>query len=89
MIFDLHWTGTHEGIIDTPGGEILPTGKKIDLSASMVVEIGEREVGVYEFGVRESRESEVGPPRVISVTHYFDMAAMEKQIGLTQEEMAS
>ena len=44
VTFDLHWTGTHDGLIDTPGGMILPTGKKIDLPASMVVEVGEDSV---------------------------------------------
>jgi predicted ester cyclase len=39
--YDLRWTGTHGGPIETPGGTIVPTGKKIDLSVTMVVEIGE------------------------------------------------
>ena len=86
VAFDLQWTGTHEGIIETPGGEIFPTGKKIDLHASMVIEIGEREVGLSVSGEREFVESEVGPPVVESVIHYFDMAAMEKQLELTEKE---
>ncbi len=86
VAFDLQWTGTHEGIIETPGGEILPTGKKIDLHASMVIEVGEREVGLSVGGNREFVESEVGPPLVGSVIHYFSMAVMEKQLELTAEE---
>jgi predicted ester cyclase len=42
--FDLRWTGTHEGPIDTPGGTILPTGKKIDLPVIMTVDVGEEKV---------------------------------------------
>jgi predicted ester cyclase len=42
--FDLRWTGTHDGPIETPGGTILPTGKKIDLPVSMVIEVAEDKV---------------------------------------------
>ncbi len=67
--FDLRWMGTHDGPIETPGGTIFPTGKKIDLAVSMVVEVGENQVE--------------------TVTHLFDMAEMEKQIELTQEERSA
>ncbi|MEW6720754.1 MAG: ester cyclase [Thermodesulfobacteriota bacterium] len=39
--FILKWTGTHEGPIDTPGGTIFPTGKKIDVPVTMTVDVGE------------------------------------------------
>jgi predicted ester cyclase len=44
VIFDLRWSGTHDGPIDTPGGTILPTGKKIDISSNMMIEVEEDKV---------------------------------------------
>jgi len=89
LVFELKWTGTHEGIIDTPGGWILPTGKKLDIPVNMVIELGERESGLRVLGEREPLERMEGPPKVESVTHYFDMATMEKQIELSPEEMVA
>ncbi len=86
VILDLRWTGTHEGNIEAPGGVIFPTGKKIDLPATMVFVIGERESGIRASGGNEPVEREVSPPRVMSISHYFDMAALEKQLERSPEE---
>jgi predicted ester cyclase len=66
VTFDLHWKGTHGGPIETAGGTIFPTGKKIDIAARMVVEVGEE--------------------KVESVTHDFDVAALEKQLEPAADE---
>jgi predicted ester cyclase len=66
VTFELHWTGTHEGPIESRGGMILPTGKKIDMPARMVVHVGEE--------------------KVKSVTHHFDVGALEKQLEITRDE---
>lgn len=86
VAMDLRWTGTHTGRLDIPGGEILPTGKKVDLPASMVIEIGKGEVVTRMFGEGEVLDREVGPPRAVSIVHYFDVAVLEKQLELTPKE---
>jgi len=63
--FDLKWTGTHNGPIDTPGGTIYPTGKKIDLPVSMTVEVGEEGkveavTHLFDMGVME-KQIELSP----------------------------
>ena len=38
-VLEITWTGTHDGPLQTPNGEIAPTGKKIELRAIQVVDI--------------------------------------------------
>lgn len=39
VTLELTWRGTHTGPLQTPNGEIAPTGKKMELRACQVVEI--------------------------------------------------
>ncbi len=39
VVLELTWNGTHSGPLQTPNGEIAPTGKKINLRACQVLEI--------------------------------------------------
>ena len=39
VVFQVTWRGTHQGPLQTPGGAISPTGKRIDVRACMVVEV--------------------------------------------------
>ena len=38
-VLEITWTGTHDGPLQTPNGEIAPTGKKIELRAIQVVDV--------------------------------------------------
>ena len=38
-VLEITWTGTHDGPLQTPDGEIAPTGKKIELRAIQVVDV--------------------------------------------------
>lgn len=38
-VLEVTWRGTHDGPLQTPDGEIAPTGKKIELRAIQVVDI--------------------------------------------------
>jgi steroid delta-isomerase-like uncharacterized protein len=38
-VLEVTWTGTHNGPLQTPNGEIPPTGKKIEIRACQVVEV--------------------------------------------------
>jgi steroid delta-isomerase-like uncharacterized protein len=38
-VLEITWTGTHSGPLQTPDGEIAPTGKKIELRAIQVVDV--------------------------------------------------
>ena len=38
-VLEITWTGTHSGPLQTPKGEIPPTGKKIELRAVQVVDV--------------------------------------------------
>jgi steroid delta-isomerase-like uncharacterized protein len=38
-VLEITWTGTHSGPLQTPSGEIPPSGKKIELRAIQVVEV--------------------------------------------------
>jgi steroid delta-isomerase-like uncharacterized protein len=38
-VLEITWTGTHDGPLQTPDGEIPPTGKKIELRAVQVVDV--------------------------------------------------
>lgn len=89
IVFDLQWTGTQEGPLFTTGGVIQPTGKKIDIPASIVIEIGESESGIYKFGDLEALKREAVSPKAEKITFSFDLAAMEKQIALTPGERAA
>ena len=39
VVLEVTWRGTHTGPLQTPRGEIAPTGKKIDIRACQVIEI--------------------------------------------------
>jgi len=38
-VLEITWTGIHDGPLQTPNGEIAPTGKKIELRAIQVVDV--------------------------------------------------
>ncbi len=40
VVLEVTWRGTHTGPLQTPGGEIAPTGNKFELRACQVVEVG-------------------------------------------------
>jgi steroid delta-isomerase-like uncharacterized protein len=63
VFLELTWTGTHTGALQTPNGQIPPTGKRINVRACQVVE--------------------VNGDKVMSTRHYFDMATLLKQLGVT------
>ena len=63
VILEVTWRGTHTGPLPTAGGEIAPTGKKIEIRACQVVEIG--------------------ADKAQAMRHYFDMATLMQQIGVT------
>ncbi len=85
-VVELQWTGTQDGPIITPGGVIQPTGKKIDVPANLVIEFGESETGIYEFGGPDAVERGGVPSKAEKITFNFDIDAMQKQIELTEEE---
>ena len=39
VIFEVSWQGTHQGPLETPGGSIPATGKRIDVRACMAFEV--------------------------------------------------
>jgi predicted ester cyclase len=39
VVFEVTWHGTHTGPLQTPSGEIAPTGRKIAIRACQVVEV--------------------------------------------------
>ena len=39
VVLELTWQGTHKGPLQTPGGPIAATGKRIDIRACMVTEL--------------------------------------------------
>ena len=39
VVLEVTWTGTHAGPLESPGGTIAPTGKKINFPAILVVEM--------------------------------------------------
>jgi len=47
VVFQVTWRGTHQGALQTPGGPISPTGKKIDIRACMVVEVANDKARVH------------------------------------------
>ena len=43
VVLEITWSGTHSGPLQTPNGEIPPTGKRFELRACQVLEVsGER-----------------------------------------------
>lgn len=44
MILEVTWRGTHTGPLQTPSGEIPPTGKPIEIRSCQVVEIADERV---------------------------------------------
>lgn len=63
VVFELTWSGTHTGPLQTPRGVIAPTGKTINLPACQVVEIA--------------------GDKTKAVRHYFDMATLLLQLGVS------
>jgi steroid delta-isomerase-like uncharacterized protein len=41
VTLELTWRGTHSGPLQTPNGEIAPTGKKIEVQAVQVVDVAD------------------------------------------------
>ena len=39
VVLEVIWRGTHTGPLQTPGGEIAPTGNKFELRACQVIEV--------------------------------------------------
>ncbi len=39
VVLELTWRGTHTGPLQTPGGEMAPTGNKFELRACQVIEV--------------------------------------------------
>ncbi len=39
VLLEVNWRGTHTGPLQTPGGEVAPTGNKFDLRACLVVDV--------------------------------------------------
>jgi steroid delta-isomerase-like uncharacterized protein len=39
VVLELTWNGTHQGPLQTPGGPVAPTGKRIDVRACAVIEM--------------------------------------------------
>lgn len=39
VVLEVTWRGTHTGPLQTPGGEIAATGKKIEIRACQVIEV--------------------------------------------------
>lgn len=46
IVLEVTWCGTHTGPLRTPGGEIAPTGKKIEVRACQVIEMAADKVKV-------------------------------------------
>ncbi len=63
VVLEATWSGTHRGPLQTPTGSIAATGKRIDVPACMVIQVGD------------------GKAR--SQRHYFDMATLFRQLGVT------
>lgn len=88
-VVELQWTGTQDGPIFTPGGVIQPTGKKIDIAASIMIEFGESETGIYAFGDQYPVERGAVQPKAEKISFIFGMEEMQKQIELKEEERAA
>jgi steroid delta-isomerase-like uncharacterized protein len=39
VVLELTWSGTHEGLLQTPAGPVAPTGRRIEVPACAVFEI--------------------------------------------------
>ena len=46
VFLEVTWHGTHTGPLQTPGGEIAPTGRKIALRACQVIEVANEKAQV-------------------------------------------
>lgn len=44
VVLELTWTGTHTGTLQTPNGEVAPTGKRIELRACQIIDISDEKV---------------------------------------------
>jgi steroid delta-isomerase-like uncharacterized protein len=44
VVLELTWHGTHSGPLQTPRGELAPTGKKMELRACQVIEVSGEKV---------------------------------------------
>ena len=50
VVLELVWNGTHTGPLQTPNGEIAPTGRKINLRACQVIDtVGEKVAAVRQY----------------------------------------
>ena len=47
VVLQVTWRGTHQGPLQTPGGAIPPTGKRINVRACMVVEVADDKAKGY------------------------------------------
>ena len=63
VVFELGWSGTHRGPLQTPAGSLPATGKTIDIRACWVVELA--------------------GDKVKAQRHYFDLATLLRQLGVT------
>ena len=39
VVFEVTWTGTHQGPLESPGGPVAPTGRRIEVRACVVMEM--------------------------------------------------
>jgi len=46
VVLEVTWQGTHTGPLQTPGGEIAPTGRKIAIRACQVIEVANEKAQV-------------------------------------------
>ncbi len=63
VTLELTWRGTHTGPLETPGGPIAATGRRIEIRACVVCELEGEKTKVQR--------------------HYFDMATLLQQLGVT------
>jgi predicted ester cyclase len=46
VVLEITWAGTHQGPLETPGGRLAPTGKRIEIRACMVLELSGEQVRI-------------------------------------------
>jgi len=68
VVLEMTWRGTHDGPLESPGGTIQATGRRIEIPACLIVELaGEKPT---------------------AMTHFFDLATMQRQLELKGEKVA-
>jgi len=61
VILELTWRGTHTGPLQTPRGEVAPTGRTIQLRACQVIEVsGERVKAIRQYFDMASLTQQLG-----------------------------